>query len=49
MSINKDVVRAISVKRNEPQWMLEFCLKAYRARLQMEEPHWLKANHDCMN
>ncbi|TCV99736.1 Fe-S cluster assembly protein SufB [Biostraticola tofi] len=43
--ISEDVVRAISAKRNEPEWMLEFRLNAYRAWLEMEEPHWLKANY----
>lgn len=47
--INEEVVRAISAKRNEPKWMLEFRLEAYRAWLQMEEPHWLKANYDRLN
>lgn len=47
--INEEVVRAISAKRSEPEWMLEFRLEAYRARLQMEEPHWLKANYDRLN
>ncbi|MCA4822110.1 MAG: Fe-S cluster assembly protein SufB [Serratia rubidaea] len=47
--INEEVVRAISAKRNEPEWMLEFRLEAYRAWLQMEEPHWLKANYDKLN
>ncbi|HEJ7171477.1 TPA: Fe-S cluster assembly protein SufB [Serratia marcescens] len=47
--INEEVVRAISAKRNEPEWMLEFRLEAYRAWLQMEEPHWLKANYDRLN
>ncbi|WP_114193932.1 Fe-S cluster assembly protein SufB [Edaphovirga cremea] len=41
--INEDVVRAISAKRNEPEWMLEFRLQAYHAWVKMEEPHWLKA------
>ncbi|MDU6412432.1 MAG: Fe-S cluster assembly protein SufB, partial [Yersiniaceae bacterium] len=41
--INEDVVRAISAKRNEPEWMLDFRLKAYHAWTKMEEPHWLKA------
>lgn len=47
--INEEVVRAISAKRSEPEWMLEFRLEAYRAWLQMEEPHWLKANYDRLN
>ncbi|ELH71452.1 FeS cluster assembly protein sufB [Escherichia coli KTE139] len=36
--INEEVVRAISAKRNEPEWMLEFRLNAYHAWLEMEEP-----------
>lgn len=47
--INEEVVRAIAAKRNEPEWMLEFRLEAYRAWLQMEEPHWLKANYERLN
>jgi len=47
--INEDVVRAISAKRNEPEWMLEFRLSAFRAWLEMEEPHWLKAHYDKLN
>lgn len=47
--INEEVVRAISAKRNEPEWMLEFRLNAYRAWLEMEEPHWLKAHYDKLN
>ena len=47
--INEEVVRAISAKRNEPDWMLEFRLNAYRAWLKMEEPHWLKAHYDKLN
>lgn len=43
--INEDVVRAISAKRNEPKWMLEFRINAYRAWLNMEEPHWLKGHY----
>ncbi|WP_445497652.1 Fe-S cluster assembly protein SufB [Photorhabdus sp. SF281] len=43
--LSEDVVRAISAKRNEPEWMLEFRLEAYHHWLGMEEPHWLKANY----
>ncbi|SUH37772.1 Iron-sulfur cluster assembly protein SufB [Salmonella enterica subsp. enterica] len=44
--ISEEVVRAISAKRNEPEWMLEFRLNAYRAWLDMDEPHWLKAHYE---
>ncbi len=47
--INEEVVRAISAKRNEPFWMLEFRLKAYREWVQMQEPHWLKPNYPDLN
>jgi hypothetical protein len=38
--LNEDVVRAISAKKKEPEWMLEFRLKAFRKWLTMEEPDW---------
>lgn len=43
--ISEAMVRAISAKRDEPEWMLEFRLNAYRAWLEMDEPHWLKAHY----
>src|SRR5215510_6052998 len=36
--LNEDTVRMISAKKHEPEWMLEFRLKAYRNWLKMEEP-----------
>ncbi|ASC74251.1 FeS cluster assembly protein SufB [Halomicronema hongdechloris C2206] len=38
--LNEDVVRMISAKKNEPDFMLEFRLKAYRKWLTMKEPTW---------
>jgi Fe-S cluster assembly protein SufB len=38
--LNEDVIRLISAKKNEPEFMLEFRLKAYRKWLTMEEPVW---------
>lgn len=38
--LNEDVVRAISAKKNEPEWMLEFRLNAYRTFLKKEMPGW---------
>jgi len=38
--INEDVVRRLSAIKGEPEWMLEFRLKSYRAWLQMTEPTW---------
>ncbi len=38
--LSEDVVRAISAKKNEPDWMLAFRLDAYRRWREMEEPRW---------
>ena len=38
--LNEDVVRAISAKKNEPAFMLEFRLNAYRKWINMKEPKW---------
>lgn len=38
--LNEDVVRLISEKKNEPQWLLDWRLKAYHTWLKMEEPRW---------
>ncbi|HTI65150.1 MAG TPA: Fe-S cluster assembly protein SufB [Gemmatimonadaceae bacterium] len=38
--LSEDVVRAISAKKNEPSFLLEWRLKAYRRWLTMKEPHW---------
>ena len=40
--LSEDTVRFISAKKNEPEWMLEWRLKAYRAWLEMEEVDWAK-------
>src|SRR3982751_5561521 len=38
--LSEDIVRFISAKKNEPEWMLEWRLKAYRHWLDMKEPAW---------
>jgi len=38
--LSEDIVRLISKKKNEPEWLLEWRLKAYRHWLTMREPHW---------
>lgn len=43
--LNEDVVRAISEKKQEPEWMLEYRLKAYRHWLTMTEPTWAHVNY----
>ncbi|MGE4314310.1 MAG: Fe-S cluster assembly protein SufB [Pseudobdellovibrionaceae bacterium] len=42
--LNEDVIRFISAKKNEPEWMLEERLKAYRHWLTMDEPKWAKVD-----
>jgi Fe-S cluster assembly protein SufB len=38
--LNEDIIRLISAKKQEPEWLLEFRLKAYRHWLTMPEPKW---------
>ena len=38
--LNEDIVRLISAKNDEPEWMLEWRLAAYRRWLEMDEPDW---------
>lgn len=40
IGLSEDVVRIISAKKNEPEWMLEFRLKAYRHWLTLKMPTW---------
>ena len=42
--LNEDIIRFISAKKNEPEWLLEWRLKAYRYWLDMEAPDWAKLN-----
>jgi Fe-S cluster assembly protein SufB len=39
MGLNEDIIRLISAKKGEPEWLLEWRLKAYRGWLKMTEPH----------
>src|SRR5580765_7359078 len=40
--LDEDVVRAISARKNEPEWMTQWRLAAYRHWLTMTPPHWAK-------
>ncbi len=40
IGLSEETVRFISAKKNEPEWMLEWRLKAYSAWLKMEQPKW---------
>ncbi|HOG06437.1 MAG TPA: Fe-S cluster assembly protein SufB [Paludibacter sp.] len=42
--LNEDIVRLISAKKNEPEWMLEFRLKAFRQWQKMKMPDWAHLN-----
>ncbi len=44
--LNEDIIRTISEKKNEPAWMTEWRLKAYRHWLTMKEPHWSNVKYD---
>ncbi len=43
--LSEDIVRFISAKKGEPEWLLDWRLKAYRAWLKMEEPDWAKVDY----
>jgi len=44
--LNEDVVRLISAKKGEPEWMTEWRLKAYRHWLTMKEPQWANVSYE---
>ena len=43
--LDEDVIRLISAKKQEPEWMLEWRLKAFRHWLTLEEPDWSSVDH----
>src|SRR6478609_1561663 len=47
--LSEDIVRYISKKKNEPDWMLEWRLGAYRRWLTMTEPTWAKVKYPKIN
>ncbi|MEM8638880.1 MAG: Fe-S cluster assembly protein SufB [Cyanobacteria bacterium P01_G01_bin.54] len=47
--LNEDVIRLISAKKEEPEFMLEFRLKAYRRWLKMSEPDWAHLGYPEIN
>ena len=46
MGLNEDIVRAISMKKNEPEWMTEWRLDAFRIWQEMTEPNWANVNYE---
>src|SRR6266481_3301944 len=47
--LNEDTVRFISAKKNEPEWMLEWRLGAYRHWLTMREPKWARVDYPAID
>lgn len=47
--LNEDVVRLISSKKNEPQWLLDFRLKAFANWKTMTEQHWAHVNYPAID
>ncbi|SFJ96072.1 Fe-S cluster assembly protein SufB [Methylophaga sulfidovorans] len=47
--LNEDVVRQISLIKNEPEWMLEWRLKAFRHWLTMETPEWAHVHYPAID
>src|SRR5712691_8749 len=43
--LDENTVRFISAKKNEPQWMLDWRLEAYRRWLTLREPKWARVNY----
>jgi Fe-S cluster assembly protein SufB len=47
--LNEDVVRLISAKKQEPEWLLAWRLKAYAMWLNMDEPEWARVNYPAID
>jgi len=46
IGLNEDIVRAISKKKEEPQWMTDWRIEAYRAWTEMSEPNWANVRYE---
>ena len=47
--LNEDIIRLISARKEEPDWMLDWRLKAYVAWQAMEEPQWARVEHPAID
>ena len=47
--LTENIVRFISCQKNEPDWLLDFRLRAYRTWQKMPEPHWLKGKYPSID
>jgi len=43
--LNEDIIRLISAKKNEPEWLLDYRLKAFKVWQEMKEPKWAHIHH----
>ena len=46
IGLNENIVKAISKKKNEPEWMTDWRLKAYKVWKEMKEPEWANVKYD---
>ena len=44
--LNEDIIRMISARKEEPEWLLEFRLKAFRLWQTMKEPDWAHLHYE---
>ena len=47
--LNEDIIKKISAKKNEPEWMLDYRLKAYRHWITLKEPTWAHISYPKIN
>lgn len=47
--LNEDIIKMISARKNEPEWLLDFRLKAYRKWITLEQPDWAHLNFEKPN
>jgi Fe-S cluster assembly protein SufB len=47
--LDENIIAQLSAKKQEPEWMLEWRLKAYRQWLKMKEPHWSNVNYPSID
>ena len=47
--LNEEIVKFISNKKNEPKWLLDWRLAAYRRWLTMEEPNWASVRYPAID
>ena len=47
--LNEDIIKTISKKKEEPEWLLKWRLKAFRHWQKMSSPDWAKINYPAIN